>query len=172
MIDKRTIFESHRLAHEGLSVRKIAKTLGLAILGYVAFVVLVYLLVGWLAGLSGWLEGLAQFGSVLFAMFIAWFIFPSAAAAIAGIFADEVIDAVEETPRGVYAGAFGWIAPDGRADLAVVIRSLTTAGDGTWTLGTGGGITVQSDVAEEYAEATWKAERLLGALASPAESPL
>jgi len=76
----------------------------------------------------------------------------------------QVIDAVEATPRGVYAGAFGWISPDGRADLAVVIRSLTTTGDGTWTLGTGGGITVQSDVTEEYAEATWKAERLLSAL--------
>ena len=30
MIDKRTIFEIHRLAHEGLSVRKIAGTLGIA----------------------------------------------------------------------------------------------------------------------------------------------
>ena len=30
MIDKRTIFEIHRLAHEGLSVRKIAKTLGMS----------------------------------------------------------------------------------------------------------------------------------------------
>src|SRR5215813_3773041 len=29
MIDQRTIFEIHRLAHEGLSVRKIAKTLGI-----------------------------------------------------------------------------------------------------------------------------------------------
>jgi CysZ protein len=75
--------------------RVIGKTLGLAILGYVLFVVLVYLLIDWLAGLSGWLEGLAQFGGVLAAMFIAWFIFPAAAAAIAGIFADEVIDAVE-----------------------------------------------------------------------------
>ena len=75
--------------------RVMAKTLGLAILGYVVFVILVYLLIGWLSGLSGWLEGLAQFGGVLAAMFIAWFIFPSVAAAIAGIFADEVIDAVE-----------------------------------------------------------------------------
>jgi len=30
MIDKRTIFEIHRLAHEGLSVRKIAKSLGMS----------------------------------------------------------------------------------------------------------------------------------------------
>jgi len=30
MIDQRTIFEIHRLAHEGLSLRKIAKTLGIS----------------------------------------------------------------------------------------------------------------------------------------------
>ena len=76
----------------------------------------------------------------------------------------DVIDAVEGTPRGVYAGAFGWIAADGRADLGVVIRSLLTAGDGRYLLGTGGGITVRSDPAEEYAESRWKAERLLAAL--------
>ena len=75
--------------------RVIGKVLGLAILGYVLFVVLVYLLIGWLAGLSGWLEGLAQFGGVLGAMVIAWLLFPSVAAAIAGIFSDEIIDAVE-----------------------------------------------------------------------------
>ncbi len=73
----------------------------------------------------------------------------------------EIIEQVESTPRGVYAGAFGWISGDGRADLGVVIRTLTTAGDGQWTLGTGGGITVRSDVDEEYAESRWKAERLL-----------
>ncbi len=76
----------------------------------------------------------------------------------------RIIDGVEATPRGVYAGAFGWVAADGRADLGVVIRSLMTAGDGTYVLGTGGGITVRSDVAEEYAESRWKADRLLSAL--------
>ena len=54
----------------------------------------------------------------------------------------QVIEEVEATPRGVYAGAFGWISGDGPADLGVVIRSLMTDGSGTWTLGTGGGITV------------------------------
>jgi para-aminobenzoate synthetase len=73
----------------------------------------------------------------------------------------QVIEEVESTPRGVYAGAFGWISGDGPADLGVVIRSLTTDGSGRWTLGTGGGITVKSDVAEEWAESEWKAERLL-----------
>ena len=60
----------------------------------------------------------------------------------------EVITEVEETPRGAYAGAFGWLAADGRADLGVVIRTLTTTGGGTYRLGTGGGITVHSDVEE------------------------
>jgi para-aminobenzoate synthetase len=76
----------------------------------------------------------------------------------------EIIESVESTPRGPYAGAFGWIAADGRADLGVIIRSLMTTGDGTYVLGTGGGITVRSDVDEEYAESRWKAERLLAAL--------
>jgi para-aminobenzoate synthetase len=72
----------------------------------------------------------------------------------------QVIEEVEDTPRGAYAGAFGWVGADGRADLGVVIRSLTTAGDGNYLLGTGGGITVRSDVDEEWAESRWKADRL------------
>jgi para-aminobenzoate synthetase len=86
----------------------------------------------------------------------------------------EIIDAVESTPRGVYAGAFGWISGDGRADLGVVIRSLvaTRRPDGqqeSWRyeLGTGGGITVHSDVEGEYAESRWKADRLLEVLRTP-----
>ncbi|MEI5673605.1 MULTISPECIES: anthranilate synthase component I family protein [unclassified Nocardioides] len=73
----------------------------------------------------------------------------------------EIVQEVEDTPRGAYAGAFGWVSADGRADLGVVIRSLTTTGDGVYRLGTGGGITVHSSAAEEYAESRWKAERLL-----------
>ncbi len=76
----------------------------------------------------------------------------------------EIINRVETTPRGAYAGAFGWISGDGRADLGVVIRSLTSARPGEWTLGTGGGITVRSDAAEEYAESRWKADLLRRAL--------
>jgi len=79
----------------------------------------------------------------------------------------EVIKEVETTPRGVYSGALGWISPDGGADLGVVIRSLVArpAGAGwSYTLGTGGGITVRSDVAGEYEESRWKAARLLAAL--------
>jgi len=81
----------------------------------------------------------------------------------------QIIGDVEATPRGVYAGAFGWVSATGEADLGVVIRSLTTAGDGTWRLGTGGGITVRSDVHEEWAETVWKSDRLLAAL--PSQDP-
>jgi anthranilate/para-aminobenzoate synthase component I len=81
----------------------------------------------------------------------------------------QVIEAVESAPRGLYAGAFGWISADGRADLGVVIRSLYGAPDGSWWLGTGGGITVRSDVDEEWAETLLKALRLRAA--TPLERP-
>ena len=75
----------------------------------------------------------------------------------------QIIDEVEPTPRGIYSGAFGWICADGRADLGVVIRSLMHTPSG-WELGTGGGITVASDLHEEWAETCWKAARVLSAL--------
>ncbi|MEO9324065.1 anthranilate synthase component I family protein [Nocardioides sp. C4-1] len=77
----------------------------------------------------------------------------------------QIVADVETVPRGPYAGAFGWVAADGRADLGVVIRSLTTDGGGTYRVGTGGGITVLSEVGDEWAEARLKAERVLRALA-------
>jgi para-aminobenzoate synthetase len=79
----------------------------------------------------------------------------------------QIIDAVETTPRGVYAGALGWISGDGRADLGVVIRTLVATGSGgryRYEVGTGGGITVRSDVVAEYEESRWKVARLLDAL--------
>jgi para-aminobenzoate synthetase len=77
-----------------------------------------------------------------------------------------IIDDVEASPRGLYAGAFGWVCADGRADLGVVIRSLYAGPDRIWRLGTGGGITVRSDAEGEWAETLWKAQRLRTA-ASP-----
>ena len=47
-----------------------------------------------------------------------------------------VIEEVESSPRGVYAGAFGWLAADGRADLGVVIRLADDRrATGLWSLG-------------------------------------
>ncbi len=75
----------------------------------------------------------------------------------------RVIADIEQSPRGVYAGAIGWLDDDGRADLGIVIRTLVHR-DGRYVLGTGGGITVRSDVDEEYAEASWKVAQLLRSL--------
>nr|WP_246322161.1 anthranilate synthase component I family protein [Nocardioides panzhihuensis] len=79
----------------------------------------------------------------------------------------EIIERAEQElggPRAAYAGAFGWISGDGPADLGVVIRTLTTHDTRTWQIGTGGGITVRSDVAEEAAEARLKADRVRASL--------
>jgi para-aminobenzoate synthetase len=83
----------------------------------------------------------------------------------------RIIDAVETTPRGAYSGAFGWICADGRADLGVVIRSLTATREQPgwrYTYGTGGGITVYADAESEYAETRWKAEHLRRAVSGDA----
>ncbi|MBA3233298.1 MAG: anthranilate synthase component I family protein [Propionibacteriales bacterium] len=80
-----------------------------------------------------------------------------------------IIAGVESTSRGVYSGALGWLDADGSADLAIIIRTLVHKGN-SYVLGTGGGITVRSRADEEYAEAGWKANRLLAALGQPHES--
>lgn len=80
----------------------------------------------------------------------------------------QIIDDVEDSARGAYAGAFGRIDARGDADLGVIIRSLTTDGSGRWSLGTGGGITVHSESEPELAETRVKAARLLDVLTRPA----
>jgi para-aminobenzoate synthetase component 1 len=70
----------------------------------------------------------------------------------------ELIAQYERSARGIYAGAFGYIAPGGDFDLNVVIRSL--AYDATTqqlSYHVGGAITWDSDPAAEYAETILKA---------------
>jgi para-aminobenzoate synthetase len=71
----------------------------------------------------------------------------------------DLIEEVESSPRGAYSGALGWIGRDGRADLGVVIRTVTMVGDHL-LLGTGGAITVHSDPQAEYDETRWKIDHL------------
>ncbi|KQV24849.1 anthranilate synthase component I family protein [Yonghaparkia sp. Root332] len=75
----------------------------------------------------------------------------------------ELLASWEGAPRGVYSGAFGYLAADGAADLAMVIRSILIA-DGVATLGAGGGITALSDPEAEVAEMRLKARSLERAL--------
>lgn len=79
----------------------------------------------------------------------------------------QIIEDVEDSPREVYSGVFGWICADGTLDLGVVIRTLMARRDGTgwcYEYGTGGGVTVRSTAGEEYAESRWKADRLIASL--------
>jgi para-aminobenzoate synthetase component I len=77
----------------------------------------------------------------------------------------RILHGLENGPRGVYAGCFGYLAHDGSSDLAMVIRSIVMDGHGS-TIGTGGGITALSDPHEELAEARLKAAVLLEVLAA------
>jgi len=82
----------------------------------------------------------------------------------------EILARLEEAPRGVYSGCFGYLSRDGSADLAMVIRSIVIR-DGRASIGTGGGITAESDPSAEYAEMRLKATALLDAL-NPSKRPV
>ncbi|WP_374010648.1 anthranilate synthase component I family protein [Leifsonia sp. LS-T14] len=74
----------------------------------------------------------------------------------------RILNRLEEGPRGAFAGCFGYLALDGSADLAMVIRSIHFAG-GFATIGAGGGITALSVPEEELDEVRVKATALLAA---------
>jgi para-aminobenzoate synthetase / 4-amino-4-deoxychorismate lyase len=71
----------------------------------------------------------------------------------------EIIQQLEPCPREVYTGAIGWFGPNGGSCFSVAIRTLVTA-QNRFTLGVGGGITVDSVAHEEYAECQLKASFL------------
>ncbi|MCX7621063.1 MAG: anthranilate synthase component I family protein [Acidimicrobiales bacterium] len=72
-----------------------------------------------------------------------------------------MIDRLEPVERGFYCGAIGWVDADRRAgDLNVAIRTFWIE-DGWLHLGTGGGITYDSNPTGEWQETELKARRLL-----------
>ena len=75
----------------------------------------------------------------------------------------QLIEQLEPVRRGPYGGAFGWLAPDGSCDLAVVIRTAVIT-RGRAYLHVGGAIVADSDPAEEYEESLVKARTVAGAL--------
>jgi para-aminobenzoate synthetase component I len=81
--------------------------------------------------------------------------------------ATRILDRLENRPRGIYAGAFGYFGLDGRIDLAMVIRSIIIDADGA-TVGSGGGITALSDPHAELDEVRLKAAALLAVLGAGA----
>jgi anthranilate/para-aminobenzoate synthase component I len=75
----------------------------------------------------------------------------------------EILRGLENGPRDLYSGCFGYITYKGQADLGMTIRTLVIEG-GTATLGIGGGITIDSDAKAELEETKLKAKALLSAL--------
>lgn len=68
----------------------------------------------------------------------------------------EIIRELESEPRGVYTGAIGAIAPDGKATFNVAIRTLTLFGDGAGEVGIGSGVVHDSRTTDEYEECLLK----------------
>ena len=75
----------------------------------------------------------------------------------------ELIERLEPVRRGPYAGAVGWIAPDGTCDLAVVIRTAVVIGASAY-LHVGGAIVADSVASAEYEESLLKARTVAAAL--------
>lgn len=74
----------------------------------------------------------------------------------------EIIEELEPTRRGIYAGAVGSFGYDGRADLAITIRTLV-AERGRGYIQVGAGIVADSSPWKEYYETENKARALLNA---------
>jgi anthranilate/para-aminobenzoate synthase component I len=77
----------------------------------------------------------------------------------------EVIEELEQHPRGVYCGALGFIDHEGGLSLAVAIRTATVR-DGEVHYWAGGGIVEASDPDREVAETELKARVFLDAVES------
>lgn len=77
---------------------------------------------------------------------------------------------LEDAPRGVYAGCFGYVGVDGAVDLAMVIRSIVVERSEAY-VGAGGGITWKSVPASEVAEVATKARAPLAALGAGMPGP-
>ncbi|MAN67697.1 anthranilate synthase component I family protein [uncultured Hyphomonas sp.] len=75
----------------------------------------------------------------------------------------EIIDALEQRPRGAYCGAIGYVGFDGAMDFNILIRTIDHLPEES-TLLAGGGITLMSDPVGELAESELKAERIAPSL--------
>ena len=75
----------------------------------------------------------------------------------------EIIDELERTRRGIYAGVIGYIGYDGMMDSCIAIRTLVMRGDRVY-IQAGGGIVADSDPQREYEESWDKARALAEAV--------
>jgi anthranilate synthase component 1 len=75
----------------------------------------------------------------------------------------EIISELEQTQRGVYAGAVGYFSHSGNLDTAIALRTMVIR-DGRAYIQAGGGVVADSDPGSEYQESLNKAKALLRAL--------
>ncbi|TPL60317.1 aminodeoxychorismate synthase component I [Mesorhizobium sp. B2-4-2] len=74
----------------------------------------------------------------------------------------EILHDLEGTPRDVYCGAIGWIAPGGTMRFSVAIRTISLFPGGEAVYNVGGGIVFDSTAQEEYQECLLKARFATG----------
>ncbi|KAA3452074.1 aminodeoxychorismate synthase, component I [Mesorhizobium sp. SARCC-RB16n] len=74
----------------------------------------------------------------------------------------EILHDLEGTPRDVYCGAIGWIAPGGTMRFSVAIRTISLFANGEAVYNVGGGIVFDSVAEEEYQECLLKARFATG----------
>jgi anthranilate synthase component 1 len=77
----------------------------------------------------------------------------------------EIIDELEPTARGPYAGAIGYLDFSGSLDTAIGLRTMVSDGNRAW-IQAGAGIVADSDPAAEYRECVNKAAAVLTAIAA------
>jgi anthranilate synthase component I len=75
----------------------------------------------------------------------------------------EIIEELEPTRRGPYAGAVGYLSYNGNADFAITIRTLVANGENAH-IQVGAGIVADSDPEREWYETEHKARALIKAL--------
>jgi anthranilate synthase component 1 len=75
----------------------------------------------------------------------------------------QILDELEPTRRGIYAGAVGYFGFWGNLDTCIAIRTILRRGDRVY-LQAGAGIVADSDPATEYQETVAKLEALKKAL--------
>jgi anthranilate synthase component 1 len=76
----------------------------------------------------------------------------------------EIIDDLEPTKRGLYAGVIGYFDFSGNLDTAIAIRTMTVTADGRASVQAGGGIVADSVPQTEEQESRNKAAALLAAV--------